>query len=103
MPKIGSPEEKKKKLLQSIDALSTDFSKEKLKKVRALFKEVSKTEADENRNLQELVKRFTEILAELPFIKKFKKNGKPVMSSKLTEKKGRELSEILRKIMRSTE
>ena len=103
MPEIDSPEEKKKALHQSIDGLSTDFSREKLKKVKALFKETSKTEAEENRYLQELVKRFTRLLTELPFAKKFKKNGEPGVASKTTEGKSREISEVLRKIMRSTE
>jgi formate-dependent nitrite reductase cytochrome c552 subunit len=103
MPEIGSPEEKKKILQQSIDALSSDFSHEKLKEVKALFKETSKTEADENRYLQELVKRFTRLLTELPFAKKFKKNGERGEASKATEKKSREISELLGKIMRSTE
>lgn len=103
MPEIDSPEEKKKELHQSIDDLSTDFSREKLKKVKAMFKETSKTEAEENRYLQELVKRFTRLLAELPFAKKFKKNGDRAEPSKSTEKKSREISELLGKIMRSTE
>jgi hypothetical protein len=102
MPEIGSPEEKKKKLQQSIDALSTDFSREKLKKVKALFKETSKTEAEENRYLQELVKRFTRLLAELPFVKKFKNNGDQGIPSKPSEKKSREMTEILRKVLHST-
>ena len=103
MPEIGSPEEKKKILQQSIDALSSDFSHKKLKEVKGRFKETSKTEADENRYLQELVKRFTRLLTDLPFVKKFKKNGESAEASKTTEKKSREISELLGKIMRSTE
>lgn len=103
MPEIDSPEEKKKILQQSIDALSSDFSREKLKKVKAMFKETSKTEANENKYLQELVKRFTRLLAELPFAKKSKKNGEQGESSKASEKRSREISQILRKIICSTE
>ncbi len=89
-------------LLQSIDALSADFTPENLKRVRALFKDVSKVESEKNKNLKEQVEQFSQLLMSISVAENPQNEENQTPETDNPEKKSREISDVLGKILRST-
>lgn len=89
-------------LLKSIDSLSGDFTPEKLNKIKAMFKALSREESEKNKRLGEQVALFSRLLMSISVSKKPQNGENDPAAKELSEKKSRQIAEVLEKILRCT-